>query len=354
MSEKCSYIDDCRERLVATTFNFGPESASDIADFYGESMTNESGEEIRLWLRDELSQSAINIAATVDEGDTKAAEDALGLALLHLKLAADLRGFSPNALFADALTTALNTMGDSGLYEMRNKTVTELGDLILTTAQTVKSDPNAHANPKLNVSIDEALCDVADAHRETNPELYDKSRNLITTPEVIEVLEWLDHDAFLADVLKHNALILFEHELTKTGKDFVIDLPWDVIYDKALPCTMDSSIWLNKILDIILKAKPNYFARQEDIDFYYGRVVGTVIGISRRLDLVDAMHATAEYRNSKTPLKTTLGIAYGLGISEGEDEFRYFMHPIRERFGHEYAKAVEDEYQRGLLDSQNS
>lgn len=352
MSGKSSYIDNCREQLVATTFNKGPESASDVAEFYGESMPNESGEDIKLWLVDELSQSAITIVEEKLLGDSDAAEDAVHLALVHLRLAADIRGFKPNILYATALTSAIDAMDYHHMHETRDQAIGELGELIIATAQAIKTDPNS-IPPDLSISIDEALCDVADLNRENNRVLYEKASALINTPDVIEALERLDHDAFMAEILKHNALLLFEIELAKTNDDFIIDLPWDVIYERALPCTMDSSLWLKKVLDIIVKVKPNYFAKQEDIDFYYGRAVGTVVGVSRRLDIIDAIHATAEFKASKIPLKTTLGFAYGLGLAESEDEFSNLIHSIRERFGDDYADQVEVEYERGLFDSQN-
>lgn len=120
---------------------------------------------------------------------------------------------------------------------------------------------------------------------------------------------------------------------------------WEVIKDGLVEGKM-AEVKANRFIDTLLDAKPSYFSGDKDVDLDHGRVVGHVVGLLGRLDIIDRL-ITPERGDTTDGAYTAAGIVQGLGHQSNEAGFAHTRSRIV-HFPEEFRQAIEAQFVNGL------
>lgn len=271
------------------------------------------------------------------------------ISLMHFRFAAQQEGFIPTANFFEEFNAVTSRMIEEGYPGLYVSAITEFTPLAIAAATDYK--PNAAEQigdmDYGKHTIDEVLIEVYDVLRDTNPEIAQKAKALVTDESLLDFAASTDVDVALKNAFAANDFETAHKTLANTEHHLIQRL-WGPVLQKLSDRKPENIEWASKVLGTIKGAVPDYFKDQGYVDLFLGRDVGMIVGLVGSTDVMNDI-VSAE-REENMCFITTVNIAHGLGLQNNQDGFDHLLTRIP-HFSDEIRDAVHAHFDAGIQEA---
>ena len=282
------------------------------------------------------------------------AEKCFVISLMHVGNTVTAENFKPGPDFFENFNRTAGYIAEAGYDRLYAAALGIVAPSAIATASEFEPQEKPEEIDWEKEEIDETLSRIASGLRKSNPQTSIKAKNLITGTVKKRFTEEAMVDGALTDALMDGDLNLGEAMLRHTD-DHLIQTLWAPMVNRLLENEEGSRAWGNAVIDSILAADPEYFARNtsdnDGLNYYFlGWNVGMVIGSLDRKELMEVV-IKPDATNKNNGVHTVLGIAHGLGTRANHEGFTALISRLPHYSG-SVLESVEASFHLGLLENQ--